>query len=152
MPTLDAKQGKIRVIVADDSKLMRDKVVQLLTNGFDVVGTAADGNAALELIQLLKPEIAVLDISMPVMTGIEVAAELKGNGSEVKVVVLTVHDDPDYVRAAINAGVLGYVVKSHMASDLSAALAAASAGDVFISPSCGMTSGHINHEKNPSVF
>ena len=140
MPTSNTNEKNIRVVVADNSKPMRDKVVQILQAEFEVVGTAADGKAALEMIQLLKPEIAVLDISMPMMTALEVAADLQKNGSDVKVVVLTVHDDPDYVRAAFSAGASGYVVKSYLAMELKAALSRVYSGGVFISPNCVMTS------------
>jgi DNA-binding NarL/FixJ family response regulator len=140
MATSNINEKNIRVVVADNSKPMRDKVVQILQPEFEVVGTAADGNAALEMIQLLKPEIAILDISMPIMTAIEIAADLKKNESEVKVVILTVHDDPDYVRAALSAGALGYVVKSYMALDLITALTRVYSGGIFISPNCVMTS------------
>ena len=133
-------EGRLRVVAADNNKPMLDKVVLMLQADFEVVATAADGSAALEMIQLLKPDIAILDISMPNMTGIEVAEELKKSNSDVKVLMLTVHDDPDYVRAALNAGALGYILKSHMAVDLKAAILAVRAGRTFISPSCVMTS------------
>ena len=130
----------MRIVAADNSKPMLDKVVGVLETDFEVVATAADGRSALEMIMLLKPDIAVLDISMPKMTGIEVAEELNLIGSKVKVVMLTVHDDPDYVRAALKAGAAGYVVKSHMAVDLKAALAVVRGGKIFLSSSCVMTS------------
>lgn len=144
-------EGRLRIVAADNSKPMLDKIVLMLQSDFEVVATAADGGAALEMIQLLKPDIAVLDISMPNMTGIEVADELKNNGSEVKVLILTVHDDPDYVRAVLNAGAAAYVLKSHMAVDLKAALSAVIAGKIFISPSCVMTSGGRESNHNHSV-
>ena len=140
MPTSNINEKNLRVVVADNSKPIRDKVVQILHPEFEIVGIAADGNTALEMIQLLKPEIAVLDISMPTMTAIEVAAQLKKDGSEVKVVVLTVHDDPDYMRAALSAGASGYVVKSYLAIDLRAAMLRVYSGGIFISPSCVMAS------------
>ena len=129
------KKG-IRIVVADDNKQMRDKVVQLLDPEYEVVGSAADGKAALEIVKLLKPDIAVLDISMPILSGIEVAAEIERNGSDVKVVFLTVHSDPDYVKAALNVGASGYVVKSQMAEDLSIALSESCNDGIFISPDC----------------
>ena len=145
MPKTNINEKNIRVVVADNSKPMRDKVVQILQQEFEVVGTAADGQAALEMIQLLNPEIAVLDISMPNMTAIEVAAHLKHNGSEVKVVVLTVHEDPDYVREAFSAGAAGYVVKAYLAIDLKTALTRVYSGGIFISPNCVMTSNPPEH-------
>src|SRR3982751_4344641 len=122
MLTSDVKGRAVRVVVVDDNVLMRDKVVQLLQPGYEVIGTAADGPAALEIITLLEPEIALMDISMPGISGIEVASKLKEKDSPVKVVFLTVHDDFDFVRAALNVGAFGYVVKSHMATDLTAAM------------------------------
>jgi DNA-binding NarL/FixJ family response regulator len=148
MPTSNTKQSKIRLVVADDVKPMREKVVQILQSEFEVVGTAADGLSALEMIMLLQPEIAVLDISMPGLTGIEVAAELKKMGSEVKVIMLTVHVDPDYVRAAFNAGALSYVIKPKMATDLVQAVLAASGGSKFISPHCCLSDG-VKIDNNP---
>ena len=133
------KSGKtIRVVVADDNKAMREKAVQFLRPEFDVVGTACDGNSACEAVFLLSPEAVVLDISMPTMSGIDVANEIRRQGSATKVVFLTVHDDPDFVRAAMKAGASGYVIKSQMATDLLTALHAAADGNLFISPSCAL--------------
>jgi DNA-binding NarL/FixJ family response regulator len=130
---------KTRVIVADDSKPMREKIVQMLQPNYEVIGTAGDGNAALEMIVLLEPEIAILDISMPILTGIEVATEVIKKKSEAKIVILTVHEDSDFVRASMNAGALCYVIKSELAKDLFPALAAALEGQRFISPNCPVT-------------
>ena len=139
MPTSNKMKGRVRVVVADDNKQVRDKVVQLLRPNFEVIGTADDGSSACEAVFLLEPEVVVLDISMPVMSGIEAAVEMKKKGSDVKTVFLTVHDDPDFVRAALNVGASGYVVKSQMATDLTAAIAAAIDGHLFISPCCALT-------------
>jgi DNA-binding NarL/FixJ family response regulator len=110
------------VFVAEDHKPMLDTIVKLLTPHFEVVGTAADGKAALEMIEHLKPEIAVLDISMPFKTGLEIAADLKTSGAQVKVVIITAHIDEFYVRAAINAGASGFVVKTRLGHELLPAL------------------------------
>ncbi len=142
--SVETNTKRLRVVAVDNSKPMLDKLVAMLGVDFEVAGTAGDGIAALELIDLLKPQIAVLDVSMPNMTGIEVANELKKKGAEVKVVILTVHDDPDYVRAALNAGALGYVLKSHMAEDLKPALLSVKDSNIFISPGCVMTSGPLD--------
>ena len=84
----------------------------------------------------MKPDVCVLDISMPKMSGIEAAIQLRKRGSAVKVVFLTVHEDPDFVGAALATDALGYVVKSRMASDLSSAIREALAERLFVSPSC----------------
>ncbi len=138
MPILKKKKGKFRVVVADDNKDIRDKVVQLLRPDFDVVGTACDGTSACEAVFLLEPEIVVLDISMSGRNGIEAAEEMKRKGSETKPVFLTVHADPDFVRAALKAGASAYVVKSQMATDLITAMTAAVEGKIFISPSASL--------------
>ncbi len=119
---------RIRVLLADDHEAMLDRVARLLAAECDVVGTATDGQQALEAAQDLKPDVLVLDISMPVMNGIETAHRLKEAGSETRIVFLTVHDDPDFAREALEAGALGYVIKQRIASDLVAAIKKAHAG------------------------
>ena len=111
-----------RVVVADDSEVMLETIVGLLTPHFEVVGTARDGKTALEMIQQLKPDIAVLDVSMPFKTGIEIAADLKTSAPDVKVVILSSRDDEYYLRAARSAGALAYVVKSTLGDELIPAL------------------------------
>ncbi len=113
---------RIRVLLADDHEAMLDRVARLLAPEFNVVGTATDGQQALDAVRELKPDVLVLDISMPVMNGIETARRLKEAGSETRIVFLTVHDDPDYAREALDVGALGYVIKQRLASDLVAAI------------------------------
>jgi len=136
MPHQEAKKGRVRLVVADDNKAVRDKVVQLLRPEFDVIGTAGDGGSACEAVFLLQPDIVILDISMSVMSGIEAAKKMKKKGTKTKTIFLTVHEDPDFVRVALRTGACGYVVKSHMASDLVAAINAAVEDKLFVSPSC----------------
>ena len=132
------KTNGIRVVAADDNRQVREKIVQLLKVDFDVIGTAADGKAALELVIVLEPEVVVLDISMPVMSGIEAAAEITKRNSKTKIVFLTVHDDSDFVKAALAVGASAYVVKSQMATDLRSAILAANEGKKFISSNCAV--------------
>lgn len=126
--------ARSRVLLADDHKDMREKVMQQLEPEFEVVGAVADGNAVFEAVSKMKPDVCVLDISMPIVSGIEAAAILQTSGLDVKIVFLTVHEDPDFIQAALDTGALGYVVKSRMTSDLSAAIRAALAGRLFVSP------------------
>ncbi len=119
---------RIRVLLADDHEAMLERVARLLETEYSVVGTATDGQQALEAARELEPDVLVLDISMPVMNGIETARRLKEAGSETRIVFLTVHDDPDFVREALEAGALGYVIKHRIASDLIAAIKKAHAG------------------------
>jgi DNA-binding NarL/FixJ family response regulator len=121
--------------LADDHEAMLERVAELLRTECDVVGTATDGQQALEAVQDLKPDVLVLDISMPVMNGMETARRLKEVGAETRIVFLTVHDDPDFAREALAAGALGYVIKLRIASDLLAAIKEAHVGRSFLSPS-----------------
>jgi DNA-binding NarL/FixJ family response regulator len=120
--------------LADDHPDFVAIEAQLLEPEFDVIEKVGDGRASLEESARLKPDILVLDISMPVINGIEAAQRLRASGSVVKIVFLSVHEDADYVRAAVAAGALGYVVKCRVASDLLPALRAAAAGREFFSP------------------
>jgi DNA-binding NarL/FixJ family response regulator len=126
---------RARILLADDHKGMRERATRLLEPEFEVVGAVADGSALLEAVLKMKPDVCVIDISMPVICGIEAATQLKKSGSAAKIIFLTVHEDPDFVQAALEAGALGYVLKSRMASDLRAAVKGAMDGQVFISAS-----------------
>jgi DNA-binding NarL/FixJ family response regulator len=122
-----------RVILADDLAPMLSAVAELLKDSFDVVGMVSNGTAALETVLMLKPDLVILDISMPGMTGLEVAGELRSRASKTKIVFLTVHEDSSIIAACLSAGALGYVVKELMSSDLVAAMNEALAGRVFVS-------------------
>ncbi len=113
---------RIRVLLADDHEAMLDRVARLLANECNVVGTVTDGQQALDAVRELKPDVLVLDISMPVMNGLKTARRLKEAGSETRIVFLTVHDDPNFAREALEAGALSYVIKQRIASDLVAAI------------------------------
>jgi DNA-binding NarL/FixJ family response regulator len=107
---------------------------RLLEGEFHVVKTVGDGRALVEEAARLEPDIVVLDVSMPDLNGIEAAQRLQAAGTRARIVFLTVHDDPDYARAALLAGALGYVVKCRLVSDLPLALREALAGRRFVSP------------------
>jgi DNA-binding NarL/FixJ family response regulator len=122
-----------RVLVADDLVPMLNSVAALLRESFDVVGLVSDGHAALEATLSLKPDVVVMDISMPGMSGIEVVRELKRRGTKAKIVFLTVHQDSDIIAACFAAGGLGYVIKIVMDADLIPAINEAIAGRSFTS-------------------
>ena len=124
-----------RVVIADDQKEILRSVVLTLGNEFSVVGTAENGEGAVELTTRLSPDVLVLDISMPVQNGIEAACHLKELGATARVVFLTVNTELEFVEAAFAAGALGYVLKQSLASDLVPAIWAAVYGATFISPS-----------------
>ena len=99
-----------------------------------VIGEVSNGRDAVAMVQRMNPDVLVMDVTMPVLDGIEAAKKLKELGCESKIVFLTVHSDPDFLRACLAAGGLGYVTKSRMSSDLSLAVEHALAERIFISP------------------
>jgi DNA-binding NarL/FixJ family response regulator len=125
--------NRSRVVVADDLAPVLSAVAGLLRESFDVVELVSDGRAALEATLKLEPELVVLDISMPAMSGIQVAQELKTRGNKAKIVFLTIHEDPDILNTCHAAGGLGYVVKMLMETDLVLAMKEALAGHIFTS-------------------
>src|SRR4030095_7484924 len=105
-----------------------------LEGHFHVVEAVGDGQALLDQAARLDPDIVVLDISMPVLNGIEAARRLRAAGSPARIILLTMHADPDFVRAALATGARGYVVKSRLVSDLLLSIREALAGRRFVSP------------------
>jgi DNA-binding NarL/FixJ family response regulator len=125
--------SKLKILLADDHPNLLEKVASLLEPTFEVVGRVRDGQSLFDAAMNLQPDLIVSDISMPILNGIEAASKLKDSGCRSKVVFLTVHADPDYVPACLATGALGYVVKSHMATDLLPAINEVLAGRNFIS-------------------
>ena len=124
---------RARILVAEDHNLVRNRVVRLLNREFEVVGAVDNGPALLEAAARLKPDICVLDISMPSLSGIEAATRLKLSDSSTKVIFLTIHNDSDFVGAAFKSGAKGYVFKTRMAADLVVAVKEVMAGRTFLS-------------------
>ena len=124
-----------RVLLADDHLMMREKVTRMLESEFDIIGAVTNGQALLDAAAVLDPDIVILDITMPGLPGIEAARRLREAGSHAKIVFLTVHEDPDFIREALATGALGYVVKPRLASDLLVAMREALEGRSFVSPS-----------------
>jgi DNA-binding NarL/FixJ family response regulator len=122
-----------RVLLVDDNEAILARTAAVLTPGCVIVGAVKDGPAALEAARALRPDVIVLDISMPGMSGFEVAASLRQAGSTAALVFLTVHDDEEFVLAARAAGGIGYVVKPRLAYDLLIAVREARAGRPFLS-------------------
>jgi DNA-binding NarL/FixJ family response regulator len=124
----------VSVLLADDHGDFLAAVVRHLEPHFQVVGAVGNGQALVDEAVRLAPDVVVLDITMPVLNGIDAARKLKATGSRARIVFLTVHADPDYVRAALGVGALGYVLKSELASDLLPCLTDAVGGRPFVSP------------------
>jgi DNA-binding NarL/FixJ family response regulator len=124
----------VRVLLVDHNQAILARVETVLSPARVVVGSATDGKTAVSAALKLEPEVVVLDISMPGMSGFEVAARLRTEGSSAAVVFLTVHDEEELVSAARQSGGIGYVVKPRIGSDLLTAVKEAHAGRSFISP------------------
>lgn len=126
----------IRVLIADDHQLVRQGIHQVLseTAEFEIVGEAGDGHEALKLAQTLAPDVTVLDVSMPGLSGIEVAAELRKRNPEARVLMLSVYDHPQYVVEAVRVGAQGYLRKDTDPGELRAAVRALAHGESFFSP------------------
>jgi two-component system response regulator NreC len=123
------------ILLADDHALIRQGLRALLERqGCRIVGEAANGQEALRSVENAQPEIAILDISMPILNGIDAARELKKSSPKTKVILLTQHDENQYVTDALRAGVKGYVLKSQAADDLVHAIREVSKGSVYLSP------------------
>ena len=122
------------VVLADDHEDFLATAVRHLEPHFDVLKAVSNGEALLDQAAKLEPDIVVLDISMPVLNGIEAARRLRAAGSPARIIFLTMHADPDFVRAALATGALGYVVKSRLVSDLLLSIREALAGRRFVSP------------------
>ena len=130
----------IHVLLAEDHELVRQGLKALLSNeGFLVVAEAADGLEAVHLAQERKPDVAVLDFSMPKMNGVEAAGEIMGQNSGTRTVILTQHEGEAYCLAALRAGVHGYVIKSEGIAELGQAIRDVSEGQLYISPSLSPT-------------
>jgi DNA-binding NarL/FixJ family response regulator len=125
----------IRIVLAEDHVLVRQGLKSLLDReGYNVVGEGSDGQEALKHVASLQPDIAIMDISMPLMNGINAAREIHRSSPKTKAIVLTQHDEDEYVSEALDAGVKGYVLKSQVASDLLEAIRQVSRGQVYLSP------------------
>lgn len=124
--------ARARILVADDHEELRNKIVRLLKRRFEVLAAVGDGPTFLEAVARLKPDLCVLDISMPNMSGIEVAHRIKESDADIRIVFLTLHDDFDFRAAALATGAEGYVTKARMGGDLLIAVREVLAGRKFV--------------------
>lgn len=126
----------IRVLLADDHALVRAGIRGLLESlpGIEVVAETGDGREALELIRTSHPDVVLMDIAMPGMNGLEVAARVAKESPDVRVVILSMHADEEYVWQALRAGAAGYLLKEADTAELELAVKAASRGKTYLSP------------------
>jgi two-component system response regulator NreC len=130
----------VRLLLADDHDLVRQGLKALLERqGFQVVCEASNGQEALRLATQNKPDVAIIDISMPVMNGVDAAREMAKSSPKTRVILLTQHDEDQYVTEALRAGVKGYVLKNQAASDFLHAIQEVCRGSVYLSPSISRT-------------
>ncbi|HET6978893.1 MAG TPA: response regulator transcription factor [Pyrinomonadaceae bacterium] len=135
-----------RILVADDHEEVRNTIVRLLRRRFEVLAALDDGPIFLEAVARLKPDLCVLDISMPNMSGIEVARRIKRDDPRIRIVFLTLHDDFDFRAAALETGAEGYVTKAKMGGDLLLAVREVLAGRRWFSRGerCDVTETHTD--------
>ncbi len=126
----------ISIIIADDHHLVRESIVSLIEKWeeMEVVGEAADGHEALRLVRQKRPDVAIVDIAMPLMNGLEAARQIDSLDVETNVVILSMHSDEDVVRLLLRSGVKGYVLKNSVAEELLIAIRSVSKGETYLSP------------------
>src|SRR5467141_4038038 len=123
------------VLLADDHALIRQGLKALLEKqGFQVICEASDGQEAIRSVEKTQPDVAIIDISMPILNGVDAARELKKSSPKTKVILLTQHEEDQYVTEALRAGVKGYVLKGQAADDLAHAIQEVCRGYVYLSP------------------
>ncbi len=134
---------KARVLLVDDHRIVTEGLRALLEPEFQIVGTVDDGRAAVEASGDLKPDVVVLDISMPSLNGLEAARQIRKLSPKVKIVFLTMHNDITYVRKAFEAGASAYVTKHSASLDLRLAIQEALSGRTYITPAVVKEGNHV---------
>ena len=134
--------SKTRVLIADDHRILAEGVRGLLEPEFEVVGVVADGRELLTAAKKLKPDVIIADVTMPLLNGIEAAAQMRDAGITAKVVFLTMHRDVAYARRAMEAGASGFVLKRSVSTELVTAIREALQGRTYVTP---MIAGELLH-------
>ncbi len=126
----------IRVLLADDHRILREGIRALIEDQDDmeVVGEAEDGLATVKLVGQLQPDVVVMDIAMPLLNGLEATRQIRRDYSQVNVLILTMHENEEYIRQVLAAGALGYVLKDAAARDLLGAIRTVNQGEAVLSP------------------
>jgi two-component system, NarL family, response regulator NreC len=126
----------VRIILADDHTIMRDGLRLVLARqpDFSVVGEASNGREALEVVERLCPDVVIMDIAMPLLSGIEAASRITAQHPRIAVLILSMHSDEGYILRALKAGARGYLLKDSAEADLIQAIRAVSSGKAFFSP------------------
>jgi DNA-binding NarL/FixJ family response regulator len=129
--------AKIKVLIVDDHPLFRQALRQMVSTDsrFELIGEAGDGETALRLILEKKPDVAVLDVDVPRLSGLEIASKLQGKRSPTRLVILTMHKEEEIFNRAVDMGVKGFVLKENAVEDILKALVTVSEGEHYLSPS-----------------
>ena len=125
---------RARLLLADDHKIVLEGLKSILESKFDLIGTVEDGRALVSAADELRPDVVVVDISMPLLNGIEAAHQIKKMDDHIKIVFLTMHSDVTYAARALDAGASGYVLKSSVPTELVTAIQEVLRGRTYISP------------------
>jgi DNA-binding NarL/FixJ family response regulator len=152
-PPADQAQSVIRVLIADDHAVVREGIRHVLSSesGFDVVGEAANGAEAVELATSLRPDVVVLDLSMPELSGLEVAARIRELVPSTRILVLSIHDHEEYVVRSVRAGAQGYLRKDSSPAELRGAIRSIHQGDSVFSAAVARTlSSAVRSERSES--
>ncbi len=125
--------GRIKVLIVDDHPLFRQGLRQMIATDaqFELVGEAGDGDAALRLIQELKPDLAVLDVNLPGLSGLEIARKLQGKKSATRVIILTMYKEEETFNHALDLGVKGFVLKENAVQDILTSLVTVAGGAII---------------------
>ncbi len=129
--------GKIRVLIVDDHPLFRSGLRQVVQADprFELIGETGDGDAALRLIQEKKPDVAVLDVNLPGLSGLEIARQLQGKRPPVRLIMLTMHKEEDIFNRALDFGTQGFVLKENAVDEIVKAIVTVAGGEHYLSPS-----------------
>jgi two-component system response regulator NreC len=127
---------KIKILLVDDHTILRDGIRALIEDETDmlVIGEAEDGLAAVKMANQLQPDVVIMDIAMPLLNGLEATRQIRRNQPQTKVLVLTMHENEEYIRQVLSAGALGYVLKDAAARELLGAIRSVYRGEAVLSP------------------
>ncbi|MFI5253390.1 MAG: response regulator [Bacteroidota bacterium] len=137
----DGNEQKIKVLLVDDHQMVLEGIKSFLTSNekIEIIGEAMDGEEAISKVKILAPDIILMDISMPRLNGIETTRIIREINPDVKVIILTMHDDKEYVLQFMECGAMGYILKKTSPAELVRAIEAVYEGEVFFSPDISKT-------------
>ncbi len=138
---METGNAAIKVLLADDHELVRDGIRARLQNTpqIEIVGEATNGQEAVELAARLQPDLVLMDVSMPRMNGLEAAAEISRNFPQIHILVLSIYDNPEYVRGVLQSGAKGYILKDISAPEMITAINSVASGGFYFSSAVGPT-------------